>query len=297
MAVQDYLDSLSLSGQKQAPSLLGKNFGIRQPKLGLAGNAPASPSPAQSTTAQTLGSAITSQKAGAADLASRLKQDTTNQLATDVVDKSAGYVPANQYGIVQNIPQVDRSSQFKSSLESITQTGTLAADAATARSQWQQLKKIQDLQAYNVDPVFGVNYDPKLITPGANNNNVGARAVAAALTAQKNGVPYVWGGDSLTNGVDCSGLVQQVYASLGIKLPRQTYEQAKTGKHVGLNELLPGDLVFYNTGSRDPNGIGVNGHVAIYVGNGQVISANNSRDGIKITSLSYMPISGAVRPW
>jgi cell wall-associated NlpC family hydrolase len=159
---------------------------------------------------------------------------------------------------------------------------------------------MQDLSSnYNVSTIFGTNYDPHNLPPGSTNNNPGAQAVAIAITAFKNHTPYSWGGNSLTNGVDCSGLVQQAYAKLGIKLPRTTYEQAKSGQVIhGIQNALPGDLVFYNTGSSDPNGIGKNSHVALYLGNGMVIEAYNSRVGIREAKFDT---SGApstiIRPW
>jgi hypothetical protein len=85
------------------------------------------------------------------------------------------------------------------------------------------------------------------------------------------GVPYVWGGTSPTQGVDCSGLVQDVYAEVGISLPRTSQEQATTGVPVAsVAEAQPGDLVFYpgtdGTASAP-------GHVGIYIGNGEMIDA------------------------
>jgi hypothetical protein len=95
---------------------------------------------------------------------------------------------------------------------------------------------------------------------------------AVVADAQKFlGVPYVWGGTSPTQGVDCSGLVQDVYAEVGISLPRTSQEQATTGVPVAsLADAQPGDLVFFpgtdGTASAP-------GHVGIYIGNGEMIDA------------------------
>lgn len=89
----------------------------------------------------------------------------------------------------------------------------------------------------------------------------------AARTAL--GTPYVWGGNSLQNGVDCSGLVQQAFAQAGISLPRVSYQQANSGQRVGINGLQPGDLVAWDNSSRN-NGAD---HIAIYLGNGNIIEA------------------------
>ncbi|MBR1773292.1 MAG: C40 family peptidase [Eubacterium sp.] len=94
------------------------------------------------------------------------------------------------------------------------------------------------------------------------------------------GNPYVWGGTSLTNGADCSGFVQSVYAAYGYSLPRVAASQAGCGVEVSLSDLQPGDLLFY---SYD----GSIGHVAIYAGGGTVVHASNSRDGIKTSSYNY----------
>ena len=85
------------------------------------------------------------------------------------------------------------------------------------------------------------------------------------------GNPYVWGGTSLTNGADCSGFVQSVYANFGVSLPRTSYEQQNAGTEVSYADAQPGDLICYG------------GHVAIYMGNGRIVHASNSVDGIKIS--------------
>ncbi len=93
------------------------------------------------------------------------------------------------------------------------------------------------------------------------------------------GNPYVWGGTSLTNGCDCSGFVQSVFAHFGINLSRTTYTQQYEGKEVSYADIQPGDVIYYS------------GHTAIYVGNNQIVHAANSRDGIKISNdPTYMTI-------
>ena len=85
------------------------------------------------------------------------------------------------------------------------------------------------------------------------------------------GNPYVWGGTSLTGGADCSGFTQSVYANFGVSLPRTSYEQQNAGTEVSYADAQPGDLICYG------------GHVAIYMGNGRIVHASNSVDGIKIS--------------
>ena len=102
------------------------------------------------------------------------------------------------------------------------------------------------------------------------------------------GNPYVYGGNSLTEGTDCSGFTKLIYANFGISLPRTAYEQAYVGTHVGLNNIMPGDLVLSGYD-------GVIGHVAIYMGNNQLVHALNSNVGIVITDLYIMPITDVRR--
>lgn len=94
------------------------------------------------------------------------------------------------------------------------------------------------------------------------------------------GTPYVWGGNSLTQGVDCSGLVQQVYKNFGINLPRTTYDQITQGKSISMNNLQAGDLLFFHTESADQPD-----HVGIYIGNGKFIEAPRPGKGVQISDL------------
>lgn len=96
------------------------------------------------------------------------------------------------------------------------------------------------------------------------------------------GTPYVWGGNSLSSGVDCSGLVQQVFASFGIQLPRVTYEQIGVGASVSRKKMAVGDLVFFDT---DRTKAGPD-HVGIYMGGGKFIHAPRPGKAVQISSLT-----------
>jgi hypothetical protein len=91
------------------------------------------------------------------------------------------------------------------------------------------------------------------------------------------GNPYVWGGTSLTNGADCSGFVMRIYEQFGYSLPRVSADQANAGTRISVEDIQPGDLVFYGNPVF---------HVAMYIGNGQIVHAANSRAGIVIGDLN-----------
>ena len=126
--------------------------------------------------------------------------------------------------------------------------------------------------------------DPDSVsTSGSSSSGSGSSIVDYAT--QFVGNPYVWGGTSLTGGADCSGFTQSVYAQFGYSLPRTSYEQQNWGTEVSYADAQPGDLICYG------------GHVAIYMGNGQIVHASNSRDGIKISNdATYRTILSVRRP-
>ena len=97
------------------------------------------------------------------------------------------------------------------------------------------------------------------------------------------GGPYVYGGNSLTNGTDCSGFTKLVFANYGVYLPRSASEQAYAGIHVDINDIMPGDIVVsgYN---------GIVCHAALYIGNGKLVHALNSDVGIVVTNIDIMPV-------
>ena len=106
------------------------------------------------------------------------------------------------------------------------------------------------------------------------------RVSMVQFATQYVGNPYVWGGTSLTRGADCSGFVLSVFANFGISLPHSSRAQANCGAKISASEAKPGDLFFYG------NGRNIN-HVAIYIGNGQVVHASSPKSGIKISGAYY----------
>ena len=93
------------------------------------------------------------------------------------------------------------------------------------------------------------------------------------------GNPYVWGGTSLTQGADCSGFVQSIYAQYGYSIPRVAADQAQYGKKIQVSDAQPGDLIFY---ARD----GEIYHVVMYIGDGKVVEAAGTGIGIIISNVN-----------
>lgn len=117
----------------------------------------------------------------------------------------------------------------------------------------------------------------------------GASAEGEAVVAEARkylGLPYVWGGSSITKGVDCSGLVQQVYKKFGYDLPRVSADQARTGRPVAsMAEARPGDLIAWDNSSRN-NGVD---HIAIYLGDGKMIEAPRTGLNVRIIDVPSTP--------
>ncbi|MCI6035131.1 MAG: NlpC/P60 family protein [Firmicutes bacterium] len=122
---------------------------------------------------------------------------------------------------------------------------------------------------------------------GTDGMNAGAGAVtggsgvgqqAANYACNFVGNPYKFGGTSLTNGTDCSGFTQAVYAHFGISLPRDSYSQRSCGTEVSYANAQPGDIICYA------------GHVALYLGNGQIVHASTERTGITYGYATYRTI-------
>ena len=113
--------------------------------------------------------------------------------------------------------------------------------------------------------------------PAVAPNQAAQTAVDTALAQQ--GKPYAWGGAG-PNSFDCSGLAQFAYAAAGVSLPHSSRTQSTLGVPVGRANLQPGDLVFFYSPVS---------HVAIYIGNGQIVQASTYGQPVAVTNLDYMP--------
>jgi cell wall-associated NlpC family hydrolase len=304
---------------QQAQQNPGGSVGLKMPKtpsggLGLSKPAPPQPNsgygyqgtqvnggagvPGQYPTSMTEYS-LNSDKNAASNSYNQAQSQQAQQVAQQYSAMAAGQKNTNQYGVSNSsaLQNTDFNSQQLTNLGTITQVGQNALQATQNAASYQAQQKAINANAGFTISYSGAPYSPSNLPAGSTSSNKGAQAVAAAMTAYNNKTPYTWGGNDLLKGVDCSGLVQQAYAKLGIQVPRTTYEQAKFGHVVnGIQNALPGDLVFYNTGGSDPNGIGVNSHVAIYLGNGKVLEAENPSRGIVEADIGGY--NGTImRPW
>lgn len=120
----------------------------------------------------------------------------------------------------------------------------------------------------------------KLYEQSGISSSMGEQVAAFAL--KHVGIPYVRGGEDLVKGADCSGFVQAVYKHFGVKLPRSERSQAKMGVEVDPDDMKPGDLVFFTNKEAK----GMISHVAMYVGNGQLIEARGVKWGVVTTKLA-----------
>ena len=132
---------------------------------------------------------------------------------------------------------------------------------------------------FNLDRAVSINESGLASKTSSDSSDSSNLTNMVSYAMQFLGNPYVWGGTSLTNGTDCSGFVMRIYEHFGYSLPRTSAAQAGATKTVSSGDVRPGDLFFYGSG-------GVS-HVAMYIGNGQIIHASNPRTGIKISSAYY----------
>ncbi|MBP3701427.1 MAG: C40 family peptidase, partial [Lachnospiraceae bacterium] len=118
---------------------------------------------------------------------------------------------------------------------------------------------------------------------GSSEVSSASRDALVAYAMQWVGVsPYVYGGESLTKGIDCSAFVQAIYKNaLGVSIPRDSRSQAKACTEISEGDLQPGDLVFYNGGTSTIN------HVAMYIGGGKVVHASNAKLGTIVSNMKY----------
>lgn len=229
----------------------------------------------ESTPGQSLAEKVGTRKDSGASIYQTNKGESTNRLAQDLLGKSPSTFTFDEFGLPET-QLTNFQNYFQNQLQGTDQRGKIALQTAQAKQSFRNAVDMQNIGSYGFSGFSGSGGTSGTAIPGASSNNPGAKAAAIAMKAVQNHTNYVWGGNSLSGGVDCSGLVQQAYRQLGISIPRTTYQQAKFGKQVSVKDIRPGDLVFYNN----------YGHVGIYVGNGKIAHAANSKLGVITSNLT-----------
>lgn len=156
----------------------------------------------------------------------------------------------------------------------------------TQKDGWVEIELENDNNAFVdtgfVDVVYALNEAIKF-SPAeeAEKQSISRRTQIVNYALKYLGNPYVWGGTSLTNGCDCSGFTMGVLGNYGVGLPHYSGSQAQMGVKINSSQMRPGDLIFYS------NKRGTINHVAMYIGNGQIVHAASRRSGIKISQWNY----------
>jgi peptidoglycan DL-endopeptidase CwlO len=174
----------------------------------------------------------------------------------------------------------------------------ISASPASVTSLAARIKEILPNGA-SVQPLVTLKAGPSQagIAPSSASADGGAMTVAQLTVAlraaeSRQGLPYVWGAAG-PGSFDCSGLVQWAFAQAGVVMPRVAADQARTGPAVPVSQLEPGDLLFYHT---DPTAPGYISHVAIYLGNGQMIQAPAPGMNVEVVPADFGPeFAGAIR--
>ena len=199
--------------------------------------------------------------------------ELTEDFAKVSVEEGEGYISLDYVGLYTENVYAESKEEEEARLKKEREEREKAIAAANAAVN----KKGNEGQAGTVSQTY---------TTDNSNAELGQQIVDYAV--QFVGNPYVYGGTSLTNGADCSGFVQSVYADFGISLPRTSGSQGKSGSAVAdIASAQPGDLVWYS------------GHIGIYMGNSQLVHASSSKPypegGIKISDVNYRTILGIRR--
>lgn len=170
---------------------------------------------------------------------------------------------------------VELSTEFVKAESKAEEEARLAKEAAERRAaQEAAARAMREREAANASSSSQTIIPP--VTSGSG-SELGQSVVDFAC--QFVGNPYVYGGTSLTNGADCSGFVMSVYKNFGVSLPHSSAADRNVGSAVnGIENAQPGDIICYS------------GHVAIYVGNGQIVHASTSKTGIIISNATYRSI-------
>ncbi|MGN0305494.1 MAG: SH3 domain-containing protein [Lachnospiraceae bacterium] len=180
------------------------------------------------------------------------------------IEEGAGYV---------SLDYVTLSTEFVQAESREEEKARLAKEEAERQEALEASRRARE-QAEAAQEATQQAAQPAPVVSSSGSSDLGQQVADYAL--QFVGNPYVYGGTSLTNGADCSGFVLSVYANFGVSLPHSASADRKKGTGVGsVDNAIPGDIVCYS------------GHVGIYIGNGQIVHASNSRTGIIVSNANY----------
>lgn len=184
-------------------------------------------------------------------------------------EEGIGWVSADYVALHSEFVQAESREEEAARLAKEEEERRKAREAAEAKAAEQ--RALQNAQAQNTAAQDSSSYSV------GEGSDMGVAVADYAL--QFVGNPYVYGGTSLTNGADCSGFVMSVYANFGVSLPHSSAADRSQGYAVdGLENAQPGDLICYS------------GHVALYIGNNQIVHASNSNTGIIVSNAGYRSI-------
>lgn len=201
-------------------------------------------------------------------------------VSTEYIDLKIGYEPA--ITLAEEKAMLQAQAEKEAEEEASRQASIAASEAAEEAETATEATTTAATQTYQESKEMTTVYQQttkQQTTAAQVEDNVSydsaTGSAVIAYAKQFLGNPYVWGGSSLTNGTDCSGFTMSVYAHFGYSLPRTSSAQRSAGVGVSLNAVQPGDIICYN------------GHVALYIGGGQIIHASTPSTGIIISSMYY----------
>lgn len=183
---------------------------------------------------------------------------------------------ANDYKaqINEQAKQIKQIEQAENAVKAAEIAKKQAEENAKRRAEEEARRKAQEENGEENQENVSEAYTPEPASPGDSSKG----QEIANYACQFVGNPYVAGGTSLTEGCDCSGFTSSVFSHFGISLPRSSYAQSAAGRAVSFAEIQPGDILYYG------------GHVAIYIGNNQIVHASTAATGIKISNASYRTV-------